>query len=76
MFNVSCYKMKNFLIENDIKLLSRSQRLSIRNKLLCTKPALVISNTANQIILGSLLGDGSIVRKRTNCILTIRHSLI
>lgn len=35
-----------------------------------------ITPTAEQIILGSLLGDGSIVRKRTNCLFTFNHSLL
>lgn len=41
-----------------------------------TAPELEITSTAEQIILGSLLGDGCIVRKRTNCIFTFNHSLI
>lgn len=39
-------------------------------------PELIITPNAEQIIIGSLLGDGSIVRKRTNCVLTINHSLV
>lgn len=76
LFNVSPVKMKKILQEYDIKIMSNSERLGIRNKLLCTKPPIVISDRANQIILGSLLGDGSIIRKNTNCIFTVRHSLI
>lgn len=41
-----------------------------------TAPALDITPNAEQIILGSLLGDGCIVRKNTNCALTITHSLV
>lgn len=41
-----------------------------------TNPEIVITPNAEQIIIGSLLGDGSIVRKRTNCIFTFNHSLI
>lgn len=76
IFKVSYGKMQKFIKENDIKLMSCSERLALRNKLLCTKPPLPISERANQIILGSLLGDGSIFRKPTNCILTIRHSRV
>lgn len=39
-------------------------------------PELEITPDAEQIIIGSLLGDGSIVRKRTNCLLTFNHSLV
>lgn len=41
-----------------------------------TAPELEITPTAEQIILGSLLGDGCIVRKRTNCAITFNHSLV
>ena len=39
-------------------------------------PELLITSNAEQIIMGSLLGDGSIIRKRTNCLLTFNHSLV
>lgn len=41
-----------------------------------TAPALGITPNAEQIILGSLLGDGCIARKSTNCVLAIYHSLM
>lgn len=41
-----------------------------------TAPELEITPIAEQVILGSLLGDGCIVRKRTNCALTFNHSLV
>ena len=41
-----------------------------------TNPEIVITPSAEQVIIGSMLGDGSIVRKRTNCIFTFNHSLI
>ena len=41
-----------------------------------TASALEITSNAEQIILGSLLGDGCIVRKNTNCALIINHSLV
>jgi hypothetical protein len=41
-----------------------------------TNPEIVITPNAEQIIIGSILGDGSVVRKRTNCIFTFNHSLI
>ena len=40
-----------------------------------TAPELEITPNAEQVIIGSLLGDGSIIRKRTNCLLTFNHSL-
>lgn len=76
IFNVSSEKMKRMLQEFDITLMSNSERLGLRNKLLCTQPPITISEKANQIIMGSLLGDGCIIRKRTNCIFVIRHSLV
>lgn len=39
-------------------------------------PEIIITPTAEQIIIGSLLGDGSIIRKRTNCLLAFSHSLL
>lgn len=39
-------------------------------------PALEISPDAEQIIIGSLLGDGSIIKKNTNCVLSVNHSLV
>lgn len=39
-------------------------------------PELLITSNAEQIIIGSLLGDGSIIRKRTNCLLAFNHSLV
>ena len=41
-----------------------------------TAPEIEITPNAEQIIMGSLLGDGSIIRKRTNCLLTFNHSLL
>lgn len=41
-----------------------------------TAPELEITPNAEQIIMGSLLGDGSIVRKTTNCLLCFNHSLV
>lgn len=76
LFNVSPFKMKKILKEFNIKLMPNSERLGVRNKLLCTQPPITISNKANQIIMGSLLGDGCIIRKNANCVFTIRHSLI
>lgn len=55
--------------------LSRSEKFAYRN-MLRTLPPIAITDNANQIIIGSLLGDGSIVRKSTNCIFTINHSLV
>lgn len=75
-FNVTTYSINKFLKDNNINIMSASERLAIRNKLLCTKPPVYISNNANQIILGSLLGDGSVIRKPTNGIFTFRHSLV
>lgn len=75
-FNITKYKMKKALKELDIQLMSFSDRLAIRNKLFCTSPKIDISEEANQLILGSLLGDGCIVRKKTNCIFTILHSKV
>lgn len=51
-----------------------SERLAERNRRTCTGSPIEISKLANQVILGSLLGDGSIVRKRTNCLFTELHS--
>lgn len=76
LFNVSYGKMQKFIKENDIKLMSVSERTALRNKLYCTKPPLPITYRANQIFLGSLLGDGCVVRKPTNCLLYIRHSRV
>lgn len=71
------YKDLNEILKNTgIKLMSAHERLALRNKLLCTKPPVFISENAHQIILGSLLGDGCVVRKPTNCIFTIRHSRV
>lgn len=75
-FNVTRYSINKFLKENNINMISASERLAIRNKLLCTQPPIYISNNANQIILGSLLGDGSVVKKPTNGIFSFRHSLV
>lgn len=52
-----------------------AEKIAHRNKKLCTKPPITISDKAHQIILGSLLGDGSIVRKGTNCLFTKLHSI-
>ena len=41
-----------------------------------TAPVLDITPNAEQIIIGSLLGDGAVVRKRTNCVFTFNHSLL
>lgn len=41
-----------------------------------TASKLEITPNAEQIIIGSLLGDGAIVRKRTNCLFTFNHSLL
>lgn len=76
LFNVSPSKMKKALQEFNIELMPNSERLSLRNKLLCTQPSIEITERANQIIMGSLLGDGCVVRKKTNCIFFIRHSLV
>jgi hypothetical protein len=40
-----------------------------------TSPEITITPKAEQVILGSLLGDGCIVRKRTNCLFTFNHSM-
>lgn len=40
-----------------------------------THSELRITPNAKQIIMGSLLGDGSIIKKRTNCVLSFNHSL-
>lgn len=41
-----------------------------------TAHELEITSNAEQVIIGSLLGDGCIVRKRTNCVFTFNHSLL
>lgn len=41
-----------------------------------TAPEIAITQDAEQIIIGSLLGDGAIIRKRTNCLFTFNHSLL
>lgn len=41
-----------------------------------THSEIQITPIAKQIIMGSLLGDGAIVRKGTNCIFTFNHSLV
>lgn len=51
-----------------------SEKLAERNRRLCTGAPIEISELANQVILGSLLGDGSIIRKRTNCQFSELHS--
>lgn len=76
MFNEPLKDMRDFIERENIKTFSFSEKLALRNKILCTQPPIEISPMANQLILGSMLGDGSIIRKRTNCILVIRHSLV
>lgn len=76
MFSVSYGKMQSFLKNNNIFTKSKSERLSFRNKLNCTKPSINITENANQIIIGSLLGDGSIIKKNTNCIFINGHSQV
>lgn len=49
---------------------------TIRRNILRSNSPLVISDDANSILIGSLLGDGSIVRKGTNCVYTEGHSLV
>lgn len=41
-----------------------------------TNAPIEITPNAEQIIIGSLLGDGCVVRKRTNCLFTFNHSLL
>lgn len=53
--------------------LTRSERIAFSNKQRVHNP-ITITEEANQIIIGSLLGDGSVIRKKTNCIFTILHS--
>lgn len=55
--------------------LTASERLAWRNIQNADSPV-NITNNMHQIILGSLLGDGSIIRKRTNCTLTMVHSMV
>ena len=75
-FKVSYGKMWSFLKDNNIKTKSRSEQLAHRNKVRCTHSPIRISKEANQLILGSLLGDGSIFYKTSNCILSILHSTV
>lgn len=60
-------------LENNIPL-TKGEKIAWSN-IKRTHPELEITPTAEQIILGSLLGDGSIVRKTTNCVFTFNHSL-
>lgn len=69
-------KMQKFLKDNNIFTKSNSERLKYRNIKRCTNSPIIISDDANQIIIGSLLGDGSIIQKGTNCIFTQQHSII
>lgn len=39
-------------------------------------PPIEITPNIEQIIIGSLLGDGCMIRKNTNCALTVGHSLL
>ena len=41
-----------------------------------TNSPVEITPNAEQVIIGSLLGDGSIIRKRTNCLFVFNHSLL
>lgn len=75
-FEVSYGKMRSFLKDNVIKTKTTSEQLAYRNKVRCTHLPISISKKANQLILGSLLGDGSIFYKTSNCILSILHSTV
>lgn len=75
-FEVSYGKMRSFLKDNDIQTKSVSEQVAHRNVVRCTHAPIRISEEANQIILGSLLGDGSIFYKTSNCILSILHSTV
>jgi hypothetical protein len=61
-------------ISEGIKL-TTNEKLAWRN-IQNADPAINITDNMHQIILGSLLGDGSIIRKRTNCTLTMVHSIV
>ena len=66
------------LIEQKIKdniPLTKGEKIAWSN-IKRTAPELVITPNAKQVIMGSLLGDGSIIQKRTNCLLTFNHSLV
>lgn len=76
IFNVGYGTMQKFLKDNNIITKSKSERLSLRNKINCTEPPINITKNVNQIIIGSLLGDGSIIRKGTNCIFVNEHSQV
>ena len=74
--NCSYGKMQKFLKDNNILTKSNSERLKYRNIINCTHPPIHITDNAHQIIIGSLLGDGSIIPKGTNCIFTQQHSIV
>lgn len=61
-------------ISEGIKL-TTNEKLAWRN-IQNADPAINITDNMHQIILGSLLGDGSIIRKRTNCTFTMVHSIV
>ena len=55
--------------------ISMSECISHRNTIHCTNEAIEINDKANQIIIGSLLGDGCIIKKH-NCVFKILHSKV
>lgn len=65
------------LIEQKLKSnipLTKGEKIAWSN-IKRVSPKLTITPNAEQVILGSLLGDGSIIRKRTNCLFVFNHSL-
>lgn len=63
----------NNKLDNNIPL-TKGEKIAWSN-IKRTHSKIEITPTAEQVILGSLLGDGSIIRKTTNCVFTFNHSL-
>jgi len=71
-FNIKLTKAKEFKAE--FSTVTFSEYMAHRNKMNASKP-LIISPEVDQIIIGSLLGDGCIIKK-SNGMFTINHSLV
>lgn len=71
-FNIKLTKAKK--IKAEFSTVTFSEYMAHRNKMNASKP-LIISPEVDQIIIGSLLGDGCIIKK-SNGMFTINHSLV
>lgn len=71
-FNLKLYEAKK--LKAQFSKITFSEYMANRNKSKCSEP-LLLSSEVDQIILGSLLGDGCIIKK-SNGMFTINHSLV